>query len=344
MKAFPDNAETGQLDMIVLVGDVFDGLLTLPDPVNWEIERWVVYMLRLCKKHNIVLRVLEGTPSHDWQQSVRFKIHNEASEIGCDVQYVTELSIERIESLGIDVLYVPDEWDDSTEKTLSQVHELMALKGIQQVDYAFMHGQFPHQLPEHIKSPKHDPVRYQEIVRFLIFIGHVHLYSRYGRIIAQGSFDRLSHGEEGAKGHIRATIRGIDDFDIQFVENVGARLFVTIECVEMDLAKTFQAIESRLPNIPDDSFVRLSCEPDNPIASSMDQLMLKYPLITWSKIIRSIENDQEKIKDESLDDDTFVPITITRDNISKLVLDRMSMKDHALTLVSRAQQFLVEMR
>ena len=53
--AFPDNVETAQLDLIVLAGDVFDGLISLPDDEVTDIKAWITYMLRLCKKHDIIL-------------------------------------------------------------------------------------------------------------------------------------------------------------------------------------------------------------------------------------------------------------------------------------------------
>lgn len=349
-EAFPDNAETSKLDLITLAGDVFDGLLKLPDDEIREIERWIVYLLRLCKKHNIVLRVLEGTPSHDWKQSIRFVILNEATQIDCDLKYVDQLAIEYIPSLDINVLYVPDEWNDSTEKTYSQVCELMTLKGITKVDYAFMHGQFEYQLPDIVKAPKHSAEKYLSIVDKLIFIGHVHVFSRYDRIIAQGSFDRLSHGEEGAKGHVRACVRSNTDYEIRFVENKGARIYVTIECVGLSLEETLKTVENRLKDIPDGSCVRVSCLPDNPILTNMDQLVMKWPFITFSKIIRETDLETKAAEVDEFTELEFIPITITRDNIVTLVMDRLlnlespTESKARVQLHARAEEFMIEMR
>jgi UDP-2,3-diacylglucosamine pyrophosphatase LpxH len=70
--AFPDNEETGALDLICLVGDVFDTLLSLNHEDLVEIKIWIAEFLRLCVKHGIKLYILEGTPSHDWWQSHSF--------------------------------------------------------------------------------------------------------------------------------------------------------------------------------------------------------------------------------------------------------------------------------
>lgn len=342
-QAFPNNSETADLDMIVLAGDVFDDLLHLSDPFIHDIDCWITDFLRLCVLFDITVRVIKGTPSHDWNMSARFHTLNHISEIGCDLKYVDELSIEHIDRFNIDVLYVPDEWDESCEKTLSQVHQLMTLKGIKQVDYAFMHGQFEFQLPEFVKAPRHDSASYLSIVRKLIFIGHVHIFSRHDRIIAQGSFDRLSHNEQSAKGHVRAVVYD-EDYELTFVENKNARRFDTIECSDLDLAQTLKTIESVVKDIPDESFVRISCTRDNPILTNMDQLAKDWPTITWSKVVRETEDDIKNSKNNSLSDNEFIPITITRDNIHKLITERLVNKNITPKVFSRCEQFILEMR
>jgi DNA repair exonuclease SbcCD nuclease subunit len=132
--AFSDNASMAEIDIIFIAGDVFDRLLSLPDDAVTEIDFWITSFLRLCKKHDIVLRVLEGTPSHDWKQSKRFVKINELSRIGADVQHVTELSIEYIDRFGINVLYVPDELPGGTNKTFESVLELMEERGLKKVE------------------------------------------------------------------------------------------------------------------------------------------------------------------------------------------------------------------
>lgn len=323
MAAFPDNAETARLDIIFLAGDVYDDLLSLPSDDATEIEIWFGIFLRVCKKHQIMVRILEGTPGHDWKQSKRFLAINDIAEIGADLKYVKDLSIEYIEQYGITVLYVPDEWELKTEKTLSQVHELLRAKGLDQVDYAIMHGQFEYQLPAHVKAPVHNSAEYLKIVRELIFIGHVHIHTRLDRIIAQGSFDRLSHGEEGPKGHVRAVVRANGERDIVFVENEGAKLFVTVQCLGMDLDQTIEQVHRKVGGLPPGSFTRLEGNEDNPVFSAMEQIVRLYPLFTWSKLVR--ENDAA-VEDLYTEDNTdmFVPITLSRDNLNTILMERLT--------------------
>ncbi len=341
-RAFPDNAETADLDLIVLAGDVFDRLLSLSDDCVYAIDSWIVRLLRLCKKHDIVLRVLYGTPSHDREQSQRFVHLNEEAHIGADLQYVTDLSIEYIARFDINVLYVPDEWEEDPAETLAQVKELMASRNLTAVDYAFMHGNFGYQLPSMIKTPRHSEEEYLRLVDKLIFIGHIHTYSRYDRIIAQGSFDRLSHGEEEAKGHVRAVVRSRDDYELMFVENTGARKYISIDCERLSLEETIQRALTVSDSLPDGSRIRLICSKDNPILMEMDQLVRHRPLIKWDKLVRNTD-EIEYVKDEEINDE-FIPISITRENIIKLVMPRVQQRSVDPDIHELANNFLMEMR
>ena len=53
---FPNTAETGELDLILLGGDLFDMGLMYSDAVVNEIETWMYSFLRMCERWNIVLR------------------------------------------------------------------------------------------------------------------------------------------------------------------------------------------------------------------------------------------------------------------------------------------------
>lgn len=325
-EAFKDCDETSELDMIVLAGDVFDSLLMLPDHVVPIIDNWIINLLKICKKYNIVLRVLEGTPSHDWKQSKRFETWNTLAKIDCDLKYMDSLSIEYIEKFDLNFLYIPDEWEDDPVKTFDQVKTLLNKKNLQSVDYAFMHGQFEFQLPSHVKAPRHRSQDYLNIVNQYIFIGHIHTHSRFERIIAQGSFDRLSHNEEEAKGHVRLTCFENGTTDIVFVENKNAKIFKTIDIRNKDYDCGFKKIDQICKNLPHGSYVRLWTENNNPIAQSLDSVKLKWFNFTWS--LKTDENDELYRNDKSSDMGVdYVPVQITRDNIEKLILDRRNVND-----------------
>lgn len=319
-QAIPDNAETAQLDIIFIAGDVYHTLLQLSDDDVVDIDIWFLGLLSLCKKHNILLRVLEGTHSHDWCQCQRFVALNDASGIAADFRYVKDLSIEYFAQYEMNVLYVPDEWEPKTETTLAQVRELLRAKGLTHVDLAIMHGMFDYQAPPVGKPPVHDSAAYMELVKYLIFVGHVHTHSHYYRIVAQGSFDRIAHGEEEPKGHVRAVLHPNGDHEIRFVENVGAKKFVTIHCVGMDIEETWARIEYALQHLPEQSYVRIKAHPENPILADTTTLAQRYPFYTFACDVVSEKEEKEELRET---EELFVPITLTRDNLGSMLLERV---------------------
>jgi DNA repair exonuclease SbcCD nuclease subunit len=338
-KAFPDNPETADLDIIFLAGDVFDSRLNLPQDEVWEIKVWVGQFLRLCSKHDIMVRVLKGTSSHDWDQSKIFENTNHVAEIGADLKYIDDLSIEYIERYGISVLYVPDDLEGGPDKTLSRVHSLLAAKAMTQVDYAIMHGQFEYQLPEHVKAPKHSSAEYRKIVKRLIFIGHVHTYSSFmDFIFAQGSFDRLSHGQEEAKGHLRAKIYE-DHFEMTFVENTSAKRYVTIDLNGFTSEESIERIDKVISTLPSDSHVRLRAKPGHPVVSNIFEIMKRHPTFHWV----TKEDKEKEVEEETIEDEIeFVAIQITPSNITGMLLDRLMKRAASTELITLSSSIIEE--
>lgn len=319
-KAFPDSADTGNLDAIFLAGDVFDRLMNLPQDEVDAIQEWIADFLRICAKWNILVRVLEGTPSHDWHQSKQFVNVNNSLGKPAKLKYVETLSIEVIEELGgLSVLYVPDEWNADASVTWNQVQELLTLHGMQNVDLACMHGSFDYQLP--IQSVKnHNSENYLSIVKHYITIGHVHIRSERGHILAQGSFDRLSHGEESAKGHYRACISPDGNYH-WFVENAGAKIYKTLDCREQTLSEVIEILEG-LEELPDGSNFRLLIKRGSIVQNGLKELRQRFPQF---KIVTQM--DELKTQEEAVlvqDNVPLVkPITITPTNIGHMVEDRL---------------------
>jgi hypothetical protein len=338
-RAFPDTPTTGDLDIIFIEGDFFDRQLNLPDPNVYEIKLWITGFLRICKARNIIVRVLEGTPSHDWKQSALFTTINELSQINADVKYVTDLSIEYIDSLDISVLYVPDEWRVRCEDTWNEVVELLARNNLKQVDYAIMHGIFPHQMPKNIHHhlEMHDPARYLSIVKKEIFIGHVHQHTVFDRIFAAGSFDRLTHGEESPKGHLRLRVEKDTRF-VEFIENVNAMQYVTIDCSGLDVDAYHRKIASIVPTLPNGSHVRIKAMRGDVAITGISHYQDNYPQYRWT------------VKEAGKGVDGYTPllidtramhktINITSDNISGLLIERLAKSNpeidqqHAMSLL-----------
>lgn len=226
--AFPDNQATRDLDIIFIDGDVTDRIMDFASDNAILVRKWVAHLLHFCAKNNIVLRILEGTKLHDWGQGIIFIELNNNHNIGCDVAYFNDIAIEHFDQWDIDVLYIPDEIRASTDITWDHVCKLMKERGLEMVDLAIMHGQFAYQLPEMANVPGkvHDKDKYESIVRHYILVGHIHQHRPNGKVIPNGSFDRLAQGEEDTKGHVRI-IKG----KMHFVPNLGAMRYFKINAV-----------------------------------------------------------------------------------------------------------------
>lgn len=344
---FTNPVETAKIDMICFTGDVFDGRGSLDHPAVPRIQEWIARVLKMAKKHNIMVRVLKGTPLHDWEQSQLWENINAIADIGADLKYVKTVSIEYIEQYGITMLYVPDEANPSTEKTLSQVRELMRAKGLDQVDFAMMHGQFDYQLDVQLdKFKTHDSQAYLELVREIIMVGHVHTYSRYDRpdgrpgILAPGSFDRLSHNQEEAKGHVRICAHRNGEYDVEFRENLGAKRFVTVPCRGLDLAATNAQVDKYAIGLPVDSYVRIEADVGNPILLNMQQVMLRHPAFNWSKVARKEKKTQDEATDKSKR--TYETVALTKDNLGGLLLKRVVDTAPSAAVLEAARRFIGE--
>jgi DNA repair exonuclease SbcCD nuclease subunit len=315
------------IDGIFFNGDLFDGPLNFSDKECQDIVLFFGYILLWCCKNNIKVRVLKGTPSHDWNQNQWFTTIAELLQIPVDIRYIDTLSIEYFSDWDIHVLYIPDEWCPTTEMTYNQVRAIMADNNLAQVDAIMMHGQFDFQIPLHLnKIPRHISELYQSLVKYYISVGHIHTFSFLDNIIAQGSFDRIAHNEEEAKGAVEWNLYTDGTKSFKFLENTHARIFKTIEIKTTDIEKTYRKIEKELKHIPVQSFVRLRLAKNHPLLAQFKELSVRYPLIHWSKI----SDDEKEVKSNTLFiENTFTryqSLSITKDNITDLVEKRLTEK------------------
>jgi hypothetical protein len=77
---------------------------------------------------------------------------------------------------------------------------------------------------------------------------------------------------------------------------------------------------------------------DNPLTTNMNSLTRRYPLLLWSKLVKSAE-DTEVVNNE-LEEIVFVPITITSNNIQSLLMNKI-IQDHISTEVLKVAEELI---
>lgn len=343
--AFPDNPDTASLDVIFIAGDVFDNILMFNDEDIDAIKHWVNALLRLCKKHSIKLRVLEGTPLHDRGQSNYFPMENEIGLVGADLKYIEKIDIEYIADLDVHVLYIPDEPPGGSGPALQEVKDLLRSRGIEQVDIAIMHGLFRFQIDFVDSSITHDEQEYLKLVKHNISIGHDHTHKSFMQdghgIYAQGSFDRLGHGYETPKGHMRFKWQPDGTWDIRFVENVNAMKFVTLNCTGKTLEDTFTYVGQETAKLPDGSHVRILAESNHPVFSGMEALIRLAPLMHWKK--EPVRDKEKALAPLAEVDAKYIPINITPENIAGLILNRIASDGASGEVIDAAQEILEEL-
>lgn len=318
----PFNEESAKLDIIFIAGDFFDRLLDALSPELREIRTYVVELIYFCKRNSIKLRVLRGTRLHDWDQSYIFVEENENHNIGCDLLYVDNVHIEHMEEHGVDILYIPDEVNPlDASKTWAIVEKLMADHSLEKVDYAVMHGAFTHQMPDfpELRLTFHDPDLYRSIVRHYILIGHIHKFTNVDRIIAHGSTDRLKHGEEEAKGHIR-----INRGKVRFVENKGAMKYTTLDVSGDDADIVIEKVIKVLNNSEKECRIRLVCGKDSVAYGMQRRLETRFHFVKFTFQVPKVKKDKPVPEFNQTTGELQLFPKLTIDNMEEAILKELA--------------------
>ena len=276
--------ENRDADVLFINGDLFDRLLDLGENDSREAIGFCCGLLGYCADNNIALRVLEGTPSHDWQQSRLLLKLKQSTGANVDLVYHSVLAIEFVERLGQYVLFIPDEWVKDHAVLEKQIQQKLDDLGIEQVDLAMLHGQFTYQVRgnEHVFCFNED--YFLQKVKAYIHVGHYHTYSRYDRIIANGSLERLQHGEEEPKGYVR-----VCDGELSFLINDNAKIYKTLR-IKNNV--TLEEIDRLVCRYPAESHIRLVFQKDSPYLSDKETLRIRYANY-YLKIVRDQESEKE---------------------------------------------------
>lgn len=308
---------------IIFAGDYTDRRVTLDHPDNGTIIRGFARWCFACEEQDKEIWILEGTRSHDWGQMRTFFEMARIFTPNLKIRYFDKITVFKDERFDLDFLFVPDDIHHDHDVIFSMVEEQMQKANVQMVDFAIMHGMFESQVPEGLNLPCHKYENFDRIVRHAILIGHVHINSENGKMLAQGSFGRISHGEEQPKGYYHTWLDKEGVFHKQFIENKLAELFITVDCLGLTADQTFESVNTAILEYGSDVNIRIMSEAENPVFQNMDEMIRAFPMARFStpKKIKPKESKPKIKLGDKLDKIFNVPL-INRDNIGKLVLDR----------------------
>jgi len=257
------------IHVLFINGDLFDQQLKLNSEAAQIIIQFFHKLLDYCYVNGIKLRVLEGTPSHDWYQSNLLVRLNDVRSQRADLVYHRGLAIENFPEYHKNILYIPDRWISSQSDLERQVNAAMGKMGLKQVDFAMLHGQCVYQTLGHkTKEFTYDEAYLHRLVKELIHIGHFHKYSHYDRIIANGSLERLAHGEEDPKGYVR-----VSGGQWAFIQNPYSYTYKTIK---ITAKTTLEKLDKIILKLPKGSYVRLYMDALHDFNHAFKDLQVRY--------------------------------------------------------------------
>lgn len=311
-------------DALIVAGDLFDRLLNLALSDISSINKWFIDLLYLSRDTNCAIRILEGTPSHDWKQSKFLFELAENFKIDVDLQYIDTLCVVDDATLGMTIGYVPDEWRESHEQTTKEMREILATRALKQVDIMVMHGMFEFQIPK-VKIPTFETKDWLPWVRYMIVIGHDHKHKTYDKIIVPSSHNRLAMNEEDDKGYIVTDICN-DVVTSTFIINPYAKRYDTIDVTDLDPEQAMSEIKERLTELRGaESKLRIRIEADSNLESSINEIKKQYGLVTIQ-----LEKTRRAAAIEELEElfvTTVNSININADNISDMILRAIVERD-----------------
>lgn len=319
--------------LCIITGDVYDQLLTVNSKAHKFASLFIADLFNISARTGMQVRLLHGTYSHDRDQlsifetlaipGTRFKIVNsiEAEEIK-DFQCNDEIL-----NMSLRVGYLPDNLSYKTSmEALDHLRRTMTVVGFNKLDLIVGHGAFLHTMPA--DAGHHPPCLYEfpqfeHIVDGPIVMGHIHVHSRFHNVYYCGSFERMSHGEEEAKGFYTFTRdqSNKEGWRAKFIENPLATPFVTLFPTGPDAAAVsndfITQIKAKFPGLF--GYVRaVHALPE--VRSVLHKVCnQQFPNITFtSKSTGEIENKQE-LCIENIELDLTEEIKPSADNLGELI-------------------------
>lgn len=218
------------IDLLIIAGDFFDTALSLSDTLTPSVISVMSDLLQCAAQHNVVVRILRGTFSHERTQGVYFQLLHTLYKFTNDLRYIDTIAVENIDRFDLRILYMPDDLPyQNSDAAMLVVQQKMQMLGWETVDYAIIHGYLDYTVPVGITQPRgtYDRRQFSFVQRYVIS-GHVHTPQMCDKFLNNGSFDRLAHGEEEPKGFILIDDDGITAH-VRFVQNLGATPFITLD-------------------------------------------------------------------------------------------------------------------
>ncbi len=286
---FPQLNDT--VDVLFLNGDIFDAMVSINSIDSIIILELFTDLLFLCDKHNIKIRILRGTYSHDHKQLEFISKLKLKLNLSVDYKMYDTLSVEYIKEFDKNILYLPDNLPFGTKYDMfDHISKLFQVINIDKVDFIMMHGELTHMIFGHVSKNSFDVSELNRFCKGWIFSGHIHKPLKYKNSISIGSFNRLAHNEEESKGFWLFDQKPI------FIKNEEATIFKTINLSHIDdIQKIILKYQEEVDILDKDkkSFIRVLIKD-----SHLKQTLNKFSLEYYPHVVLTFKNNITKTTEE----------------------------------------------
>ena len=324
---------TDDITYVFICGDFFDTSIVMSSLASYVAVSVISKLKRACHEHHCKLRVLRGTFTHDRDQTKHFL--SVSPEYNDCVKVIDTLSVEVDTDTDTSILYMPD---NLRYKDIYQaIDNLYAEHKIDKVDLVIRHGYFKHMLDPRVPEPS-GCLAYEDFKKYYtgcVLNGHVHFASTYNNIISVGSFGRLNHGDEMAKGFGVLERKEDGTYNYSFVENTDAIKFYTIHLEkyghdkDLDDAITYLKSEwfDKLEHGGDLVHVRLIAE-DRQLTDALTDMLTdkfknvrvdRYNVPKREQVIENVATDLSELE------------VITPANLESLLMPLVKQADSSIT-------------
>lgn len=326
---FSDTSQFAKLDLIVIAGDLFDKALWLGNEDLGAIVTFLLNLFDFCERNKIALRYLEGTFSHDRKQ-FRNLLPMASKFPALDFKYIDEMCVEAFYDLGITCLYVPDEHAGGGAASQALIAKELERLEIEKVSISMVHSWFNYHLPDIPSKTKYDEKFFLDRTIYYVSNAHIHTPSTFDRLINQGSFDRIAHNEEHAKGGVLFELRPESQYFF-FIENKLALPFKTLHIKTNDMVKALGMIDKVAKDLPEYSWLRIKAKETNPILTSLvEHLSKTYHHVRFEKITEEEEdkkNRRQLVDQQSFDNIDYVSPELNKGNIVDSIIQEMKERE-----------------
>ena len=218
-----------EADLLIISGDVTDRDMSLGDLATKLLIAFFTDLFQETSERDIPILLLRGTLSHDRHHLRTLEALHETGPWTSGFHYRETVSVLEEPKTRMTFGFLPDNLPYATsDAAVAALRDLMEKSGWEHLDHVLLHGTFDHLAPNGIDL---GPSMYREdqfsFVRGRVLSGHVHTPSLKGKVLMNGSFDRLCHGEEDPKGFFILEDDGTD-VRTTFIENTEATGFKTL--------------------------------------------------------------------------------------------------------------------